>query len=172
MNPRKKFKPRNSNSNSENEINPVPQGQCVSSDRPQKSSPTKHSPSKQRLNNCTKNSPSKNVNSQRGSPHKCSPVKRQLQYNQALLQSRNIQSENKVSEGKSRKSPHKNPPPPPADAQQPEDFASPKLSFSSPNAADVPLPPTHWFSGCSAQHRSMYANSNITNQLKTLLNVV
>lgn len=50
------------------------------------------------------------------------------------------------------------------------DFASPKLSFSSPNAAEVPLPPTHWFSGCSREMLS--CESSISAQLKMMLNVV
>lgn len=170
MNPRKKFKPRNSNSSSENETGPA--GQC---DRQQpKSSPTKHSPSKQRLNHCNKNSPSKNANSQRGSPQKCSPAKRQLQFTTQPTAQHQQPIENRAFETKARKSPNKNvpPPPPPQHMEpqpQPEDYTSPKLSFSSPNAADVPLPPTHWFSGCAQQYHS---TSNITNQLKTLLNVV
>lgn len=147
-------------------------GQSVGDRHQSKSSPTKHSPSKQKLNQCNKNSPSKNINSHRGTPQKCNPAKRQLQYNTTLSNTQHQPIENRVFETKSRKSPNKNPLPSPApqmELQQQEDFASPKLSFSSPNAADVPLPPTHWFSGCS---RQFHQSSNITNQLKTLLNVV
>ncbi|KAL5260201.1 hypothetical protein ACHWQZ_G010349 [Mnemiopsis leidyi] len=123
MNPRKKFKPRNSNSgsnsgsNSENELPSVLQGHCISNDR-QFSSESKPAPA-ERGNNKQKRSPRKNS--------------------------------------------------PPVCQKQIEDFASPKLSFSSPNAAEVPLPPTHWFSGCS---REVLSESTISNQLKVLLNVM
>jgi hypothetical protein len=171
MNPRKKFKPRNSNSgsNSENELPSVLQGHLVSNDRhlsSGKSSPGRNSPPKQRQNNCIKNSPNKSYNSHRGSPNKQHPapqtVKRQLHYNSNLLPDSPSERGNKT-----KRSPRKNSPP--VCPKQPEDFASPKLSFSSPNAADVPLPPTHWFSGCS---RQILSESNISNQLKVLLNVM
>lgn len=175
MNPRKKFKPRNSNSNSnsENEVPSVLQGQLVSNDRhlsSGKSSPGRQSPPKQRQNNCIKNSPSKSNNSQRGPPQKQQPsphtVKRQLHYNSNLLpESKATPSER--GNNKTKRSPRKNTPP--VCQKQAQDFASPKLSFSSPNAADVPLPPTHWFSGCAREVQNEY---NISNQLKFLLNVM
>lgn len=171
MNPRKKFKPRNSNSssNSENELPSVLQGHIISNDRHYSSSKNgsgRHSPPKQRQNNCTKNSPSKN--SPRGSPQKqqsTSPqtAKRQIHFNSNLLPEPKHTPGDR-SNNKSKRSPRKHSSP----QQQSEDFASPKLSFNSPNAADVPLPPTHWFTGCS---RQVLAESNISNQLKVLLNV-
>jgi len=179
MNPRKKFKPRNSNScsNSENELPSVLQGHIISNDRHFSSSKNgsgRNSPPKQRQNNCTKNSPNKT--SPRGSPQKYQSVspptakrqstspptaKRQINFN--------LLPESKHSTGdrnhyKNKRSPRKHSP----TQQLSEDFASPKLSFSSPNAADVPLPPTHWFSGCA---RQVLSESNISNQLKVLLNV-
>lgn len=173
MNPRKKFKPRNSNSNSENELPAVIQGHLVSTDRhlsSAKSSPGKQSPPKQRQNNCVKNSPRKNNNLQRDSPQKYHPapnaVKRQLHYNSNVL-SESKQQPSDTNVNKTRRSPRKNSPT--ACPKQPEGFASPKLSFNSPNAADVPLPPMHWFSGCGRQFLS---ERNISDQLKTLLNVV
>lgn len=179
MNPRKKFKPRNSNSgsnsgsNSENELPAVLQGHCVSNDRhfsSGKSNPGRNSPPKQRQNHCPKNSPNKSNNSSRGSPHKQQQpshnVKRQLHYNSNLApESKPAPAER--ANNKSKRSPRKNSPP--VCQKQSEDFASPKLSFSSPNAADVPLPPTHWFSGCS---REVLNESTISNQLKVLLNVM
>jgi len=176
MNPRKKFKPRNSNSgsNSENELPSVLKGHIVSNDRhfsSGKQSPGRQSPPKQRQNNCIKNSPNKSNNSHRGSPqkHNAAPqaVKRQLHYNSNLLPETKTSPPSERG-NKTKRTPRKNNPPPVCPKQQ-EDFASPKLSFSSPNAADVPLPPTHWFSGCS---RQILSESTISNQLKVLLNVM
>lgn len=170
MNPRKKFKPRNSNSNSENELPSVLQGHLSQDRHSSKSNNGKNSPTKQRQNNCIRNSPNKSYNSPpRSSPQKhptatnCTAVKRQLNYNHNLVLSEPKQLSPSDKSSRPRRSPRKNSP------LRQDDIASPKLSFSSPNAADVPLPPTHWFSGCS---RELLNGPNISAQLKTLLNVV
>lgn len=178
MNPRKKFKPRNSNSNIENEIPSVYEHiDSVVSCRDTKSSPASSSASnsgseKHKLSPKHWNSSPKH---QYNNGQYCGPVKRQLNYNNPpVLFDQQRQSHNPKSynnkQGKRLRSPKKDNVSPVPNPKTAADFASPK-SFNSPNAAEVPLPPVHWFPATPCSREMLLEQGNISAQLKSLLNV-
>ena len=209
MNPRKKFKPRNSSSNLENELpnlfRPiVPHSEhhfylknspnSKHFNHPKQPKSPNNGPAKQQLspkqsspNNGTKQQqqqPSPNKQSKNRSPKQspqeyrkavqrkavlvdnASPVKRQLNYTDRKSP---VQTNKPTQQAKRLKCPAKTPDQLLSTSPSFADFASPK-SFMSPNAAEVPLPPTTWISTntCAKQ---MMDSSNISAQLKELLNV-
>ena len=221
MNPRKKFKLQNSNSNCENE-GPV----SSVFDALKTHSPTKtnhrHSSSKHPRSTVSPgHNPSQNNQQQKSNNmplhYYSNFVKRQLNFNthhhyhqqqlspqhhnKNVLQEResvNAESSNKChnttnvtsitaptpnSSYKNTRSLTKKSPPPPIRRSDNKfrssldrattpaaDFASPK-SFNSPNATEVPLPPTHWFPATYTCSRELLSTTNISAQLKSLLNV-
>lgn len=166
MNPRKKFKQRNTNSNSENE--------CPSSPNTRSNRSTQ-----KRSNPCppqNNKSPCKKEQQNNGSPHK------QSKRPQALSLSESSNSSPHTPHRSSPTNSRRSTPPrsrhPRNHQQQPmvSDFASPKLSYTSPSATEVPLPPTHWFSGnvmaSGSCARELFSENTISAQLKTILNVM
>lgn len=197
MNPRKKFKPRNSSSNVENELpnlfRPiVPHSEHHfylknspnSKHHPKQSpnngkqlSPKQPSPNKLSKNRSPKQSPQEyrkaNVQRKPVLVDNTSPVKRQLNYTDHRKSPvhTNKPKSNRTSptqQAKRLKCPAKTPDQLLSTSPSFADFASPK-SFMSPNAAEVPLPPTTWISTNNCAKQLM--DSNISAQLKELLNV-
>lgn len=208
MNPRKKFKPRNSSSNVENELpnlfrpivphseqhfylknSPNSKHQPKQSPKQQQGSPKQGSPNTKQPSPNTKLSPkqaSPNKLAKNRSPKQSpqeyrkvqrkpvlvdntSPVKRQLNYTDRKSPVNKGNRTSPTQQAKRLKCPAKTPDQLLSTSPSFSDFASPK-SFMSPNAAEVPLPPTTWIStnNCSKQ---LMDRSNISAQLKELLNV-
>lgn len=192
MNPRKKFKPRNSSSNLENElpnlfrpIVPHSEHQFYIKNSPnskQQASPkqgspnNRHkqlSPNKQSKTRSPKLSPQEYRKAQRKPVlvENSNPVKRQLNYTErkSPVQNTKANRTSPTQQAKRLKCPARTPDHLLSTSPSFADFASPK-SFMSPNAAEVPLPPTTWISTnhCSKQ---LLDQGNISAQLKELLNV-